>query len=249
MARPPAAWEPLYRQEVLPPWSLGRPQPEMAALIARGEMRSDVLDAGCGHAALSLDLAERGYTVVGLDSSPTAIAAATMKATANRLHSASFAEADITSLSGYDGRFRTVLDSGLMHSIPIESRLAYVQSIYRAAAPGARLFILAFADTAVNKSAARLIHGLSEPELCEIVSVAWKVDSVRPAKLYSAPVNRKFNADAFLDVEKHEDGLLTVAGFLLSARKIDDKPPHARNEQFGCLSADGDRRARSERYG
>ena len=35
-----------------------------------------VLDAGCGHAELSLALAAQGYTVVGIDVSPTAIAAA-----------------------------------------------------------------------------------------------------------------------------------------------------------------------------
>ena len=53
---------------------LGEPQPELAALIAAGEVRSEVLDAGCGDAELSLSLAADGYHVVGLDISPTAIA-------------------------------------------------------------------------------------------------------------------------------------------------------------------------------
>jgi 2-heptyl-1-hydroxyquinolin-4(1H)-one methyltransferase len=42
------------------PWSLGEPQPELAALIEQGKFHGDVLDVGCGEAALSLDLAERG---------------------------------------------------------------------------------------------------------------------------------------------------------------------------------------------
>lgn len=56
---------------VRPPWSLGGPQPERVALIDHSKFHGDVLDAGCGEAAVSLYLAERGYTVVGLDRSPT----------------------------------------------------------------------------------------------------------------------------------------------------------------------------------
>jgi 2-polyprenyl-3-methyl-5-hydroxy-6-metoxy-1,4-benzoquinol methylase len=69
-------WDAAYREEAPPPWSIGRPQPALAALIDQGKVHGDVLDAGCGHAALSLALAARGYAVVGLDASPTAVAAA-----------------------------------------------------------------------------------------------------------------------------------------------------------------------------
>src|SRR5215510_5463463 len=62
-------WDSVYRQEGVfegpPPWNIGEPQPELAALIRAGKVRSDVLDAGCGHAELSLALASDGYTVVG----------------------------------------------------------------------------------------------------------------------------------------------------------------------------------------
>src|SRR5271168_5247163 len=44
------------------PWNIGEPQPELAALVAAGKFRSDVLDAGCGFAELSLALAADGYT-------------------------------------------------------------------------------------------------------------------------------------------------------------------------------------------
>src|SRR5271163_5092771 len=58
------------------PWNIGEPQPELAALIAAGKFRGDVLDAGCGFAELSLSLAADGYTVLGVDLTPTAVAAA-----------------------------------------------------------------------------------------------------------------------------------------------------------------------------
>jgi 2-polyprenyl-3-methyl-5-hydroxy-6-metoxy-1,4-benzoquinol methylase len=72
-------WDSEYREqgrfEGPPPWNIGEPQPELAALIEAGKFRSDVLDAGCGFEELSLTLAAKGYTVVGIDLTPTAIAA------------------------------------------------------------------------------------------------------------------------------------------------------------------------------
>src|SRR5271166_4258468 len=55
-------------------------RPEIAALIGAGKFHGDVLDAGCGEAAVSLYLAERGFTTVGLDQSPTAIKLARQEA-------------------------------------------------------------------------------------------------------------------------------------------------------------------------
>jgi 2-polyprenyl-3-methyl-5-hydroxy-6-metoxy-1,4-benzoquinol methylase len=81
MANDVMDWDSAYRQEGVfegPPWNIGEPQRELAALVAAGEVHSDVLDAGCGHAELSL--AAEGYTVVGVDLTPTAIAAAPLPA-------------------------------------------------------------------------------------------------------------------------------------------------------------------------
>src|SRR4029077_4056989 len=75
-----------------PPWNIGEPQPELAALIAAGKVRSDVLDAGCGYAELPLALAADGYTVVGIDLTPTAIAASNKAAQERNLSTASFAQ-------------------------------------------------------------------------------------------------------------------------------------------------------------
>ncbi|WP_276044510.1 class I SAM-dependent methyltransferase, partial [Mycobacterium cookii] len=127
-----------------PPWSIGEPQPELAALVEAGEFHGDVLDVGCGEAAMSLFLAQRGYTTLGLDLSPTAVELARREAAKGGLSNASFEVADITSFTGYDGRFGTIVDSTLFHSIPVEARDAYQQSIVRAAAPGASYFVLVF---------------------------------------------------------------------------------------------------------
>src|SRR6201993_4516349 len=87
-----------------PPWSIGAAQPELAALIEQGKFHGEVLDVGCGEASISLCLAERGYTVVGLDLSPPAIDLARREADKRDLANASFEVAEISSFTGYDGR-------------------------------------------------------------------------------------------------------------------------------------------------
>lgn len=222
MTQPPVDWDAAYRQEAAPPWSIGRPQPELAALIDQGKVHSDVLDAGCGHAALSLALAARGFTVVGLDASGTAVSAAAAAAAEQRLTTATFAQADITSFGGYDGRFTTILDSGCLHSLPIEKRQDYLQSISRAASPAASLYILAFAAGAFGEEAADRPgpRGLTETELRTAVSTLWEVDDIRPAKLYgndSPPLG--LSQGHFANLDRDNEGHFVVPGLLLSAHK------------------------------
>ena len=93
-------------------------------------------------------LAERGFTTVGLDLSPTAIELARAEAARRGLTNATFEVADISDFAGYDGRFGTIVDSTLFHSMPVESREGYQRSIVRAAAPGASYFVLVFRSRA-----------------------------------------------------------------------------------------------------
>jgi 2-polyprenyl-3-methyl-5-hydroxy-6-metoxy-1,4-benzoquinol methylase len=113
-------FDPAYRGEASefsggrPPWSLGEPQPEIAALIDQGKIQGDVLDAGCGEAALALHMAALGHNTVGLDAAPTAIKLAKAEAARQGLTNASFEVADISAFTGYDGRFNTIVDSTLL---------------------------------------------------------------------------------------------------------------------------------------
>jgi SAM-dependent methyltransferase len=219
MTQPGIDWDAAYRQEAPPPWSIGRPQPELAVLIDQGKIRGDVLDAGCGHAELSLALAARGYTVVGLDASATAVAAATAAAAERGLTTATFAQADVTTFGGYDGRFSTVLDSGLFHALPPEQRQDYLRTIFRAAAPGAALYILAFATGALGDGDGPGPRGFTETELRDAAAELWRVDDVRPAKLYGN-AGALASAPALSSQVEHDDeGHFLAPGFLLSAHK------------------------------
>ena len=198
-----------------PPWSIGEPQPEIAALIEQGKFRGEVLDVGCGEAAVDLYLAERGFTTVGLDLSPTAIELARSEAAKRGLTSASFEVADISAFGGYDGRFGTIVDSTLFHSIPVEAREGYQQSIVRAAAPGASYFVLVFDRAAMPNGPA---NPVTEAELREVVSRYWTIDEIRPARIHAnLPDGAAEGPMPFGDIRDEGNGRKSVPAFLLTA--------------------------------
>jgi SAM-dependent methyltransferase len=200
-----------------PPWSIGEPQPEIAALIAAGRFHGDVLDAGCGEAATALALAEQGFTTVGLDQSPSAIELARADAARRGLMNATFDVADISDFGGYDGRFGTIVDSTLFHSMPVELRDGYQRSIVRAAAPGASYFVLVFDRGSMGDTGPA--HPVTEQELRDVVSKYWVIDDVRPARIHA---NVAENFTGFKDfagagIRDEGNGRMSVGAWLLSA--------------------------------
>ncbi|MCV7153048.1 class I SAM-dependent methyltransferase [Mycolicibacterium pyrenivorans] len=222
-------WDDAYRGEGEfegpPPWNIGEPQPELAALIRAGKVRSEVLDAGCGHAELSLSLAADGYTVTGIDISPTAVdAAAAAAAERGVAQRATFVAADITSFTGFDGRFATIIDSTLFHSLPVEARDGYQQAVYRAAAPGAAYFILVFARGAFPAEAEMKPNEVTEDELRAVVGKYWQIDDSRPAFIHANPLPAGMVPDGSHSMPAHdfdEKGRMKFPAFLLTAHKPD----------------------------
>lgn len=220
-------WDSVYRQQGVfegpPPWNIGEPQPELAALIAEGKISGDVLDAGCGVAELSLTLAERGYTVVGIDLTPVAIDAAKQSAQVRGLSTASFYQADITAFDQYppgsEGRFDTIVDSTLFHALPVESRDGYLSSIHRAAAPGARYYVLVFAMGTFPPEAEAKPNEVDEAELRAAVSKYWVIDEIRPAFIHAMP-SKMPDAPVPMPVFDLDDkGRAKMPAYLLSAHK------------------------------
>lgn len=225
MTTPQEMFESAYRGEAAdfqgarPPWSIGEPQPEIAALIAAGRVHGDVLDAGCGEAATALDLAARGFTTVGLDASPTAIELARAEAARRGLANATFEVADISAFTGYDGRFGTIIDSTLFHSMPVELREGYQQSIVRASAPGASYFVLVF--DAAGMPADSPVNAVTADELRDVVGKYWEIDEIRPARIHAQvpPAMDGFGAFAGADVRDEAGGRKSVGAWLLTAHR------------------------------
>ncbi|MET0899326.1 MAG: class I SAM-dependent methyltransferase [Mycobacterium sp.] len=214
-------WDSTYRGEAdfdgPPPWNIGEPQPELAAVIADGKVRGTVLDAGCGYAELSLALAAQGYTVVGIELTPTAVAAATQAAQDRGLDNATFIQDDISTFTGFDGRFDTILDSTLFHSLPIEARDGYQRSVFAAAAPGAAYYILVFAAGAFPPDLEQKPNEVTEAELREAVGKYWTIDEVRPAFIHA---NMPQIPGIPLPPHDRDDkGRVKMPAFLLTAHK------------------------------
>lgn len=225
MTTPQDLFESAYRGDApefegfRPPWSIGEPQPEIAALIEQGKFHGEVLDAGCGEAAVSLYLAERGFTTVGLDMSPTAIELARAEAAKRGLTNASFDVADISAFTGYDGRFSTIVDSTLFHSIPVEAREGYQQSIVRAAAPGATYFVLVF--DAKGMPANGPAHPVTDDELRDVVGKYWEIDEIKPARIHAnvPAAFEDFEGFAGAGIQDEGNGRKSIPAWLLSAHR------------------------------
>ncbi|WP_328394571.1 class I SAM-dependent methyltransferase [Nocardia sp. NBC_00416] len=207
---------------VAPPWSIGEPQPALAALIEQGRFHGDVLDAGCGEGAISLHLAARGFTTVGLDLAPTAIESARGEAARRGLDNASFEVADISSFTGYDGRFGTVVDSTLFHSIPVDSRDGYLRSIARAAAPGASYFALVFDRAALPEIPGPGPAPVTADELRDAVAKYWVIDEIEPSRIHAVlPARDAESAEVpmipFQGLRDEPNGRKSVPAWLLSA--------------------------------
>ncbi len=159
--------------------------------------------------------------MVGIDLTPTAVAAANKAAQERNLATASFVQADITSLTGYDGRFSTIIDSTLFHSLPVESRDGYLRSVHRAAAPGATYFILVFAKGAFPAEMEFGPNTVTEDELREAVSKYWDIDKIRPTFIHAnivaaIPADAPFEMPTF---EKDDKGRQKMPAYLLTAHK------------------------------
>lgn len=201
-----------------PPWSIGEPQPEIAALIEEGRFHGEVLDAGCGEADTSLRLAELGFDTVGLDQSATAIDMARAEAARRGLHTASFEVADISSFTGYEGRFGTIVDCTLLHAMPVELREGYQRSIVAAAAPGASYFVLVFDSASMPTGGP--VNPVSEQELREIVSPHWVIDEIRSARIHAnLPEEAIAGAKDYgaTDLRDEGQGRTSIGAWLLSA--------------------------------
>ncbi|MEB3371690.1 class I SAM-dependent methyltransferase [Saccharopolyspora mangrovi] len=162
------------------PWNIGVPQPAIAEVIERGDIVGPVLDAGCGVGVTARELAARGFEVLGVDLSATAIAQA--EADRDERHAtASFQVGDITEFSGYDGHFGTIIDCTLFHSLPVDGRADYLAAIARAARDGARLHMLVFDVAAFPEGGGP--NAVTAEELRAAVEERFSVDSIEPSTI------------------------------------------------------------------
>lgn len=128
-----------------PGWEIGRPQPDLRAVLEEIPPLSPILEVGCGTGALAISLAEAGHRVLGLDLAPTAIAraeAAIPVAVASRLR---FRVGNALRPNDLpEAPFGTIVDAGFFHLFDSETRHLFTQQVHAALLPGGRYYLLGF---------------------------------------------------------------------------------------------------------
>jgi SAM-dependent methyltransferase len=142
-----APWERADRGELRALVRDGTCSPER--LRRPGTAIARAIDLGSGAGGVSLELAEAGFEVTGVDFSPVARRKAEAEAARRGLgpDRVRFVEGDLTAghVAGVDGPFDLLVDYGTIDDLPNEGRrrmAAYVSGLAR---PGAKLFLFAFA--------------------------------------------------------------------------------------------------------
>lgn len=138
------------------PWQIDRPQPEVLRLIEAGKFESPILDLGCGSGDNAIELARRGYRVLGMDVVPEALRLAREKAErAGLAQPPEFFLGDALKLEESGVEAETVLDCALFHIFEDEERPAYVRGLEAVLAPGGRLHILSFSELEMREPGPR----------------------------------------------------------------------------------------------
>ena len=115
---------------------------ELAAELPKGR----ALDLGCGTGEASIQLAQRGWDVTGVDFVDKALKRAARRSREAGVN-VNFVRADVRKLerAGIVDRFDLMVDFCCLHGFPDSDRDRYARAVTRLASPGATFFLLGFA--------------------------------------------------------------------------------------------------------
>ena len=185
-----------YRQT--PPWDVGAPQPDLIALLDEYPPTGPVLDAGCGTGDLTLALARRGFTSLGVDLASAAIAQARAKAAAAEPYISRLVEfrvGDALHPAQFPGPFGAVVDSGFFHLFGPHERERFARELAASLAAGGRYYLLGFAIDSPFPNAPRQVR---EGELRVLFAPehGWRMLALRPARFLTRSARNEVPASA-----------------------------------------------------
>lgn len=165
-----------------PPWDSGITPPEVVSFVDSNKSSGRALDLGCGTGTNSIYLAQHGWTVVGLDFSPKAIATAREKSKRARL-TIDFRVADVSRIDslGFTEPFDFALDIGCMHALGAEAQKRYIDHLARLTHTGSIFMLYAFSPHPAKK-AEHLIKlrnvGITPEQVIELFRPYFTLDKI-----------------------------------------------------------------------
>ena len=123
-----------------PRWDTGSVPAQVAQLASHQGKTRNVIDLGCGTGTHSIYLAQQGFSVIGVDISPTAIMRAQKKASQAGVKP-KFIVHDVTRLDFLKGPFEIALDVGCFHGMNAAAQQRYSLELTQLMQPGNTLLI------------------------------------------------------------------------------------------------------------
>jgi SAM-dependent methyltransferase len=139
---PPPDWEALYRAGT-PPWDTGLPASELVRVLDDGLIRpGTALELGCGTGADAVYMAQKGFEVTAVDSSPLALERAHLLAEEVGVP-VRFVLQDIFEFVKSRETFDFVYDAGFYHFIRSYDLSRFLDLLWRVTRPGSYYLSLA----------------------------------------------------------------------------------------------------------
>ena len=171
-------WESKYRETPLKdlPWEEGRPSAELVKLVESGEVpKGPVLDICTGSGSNAVYLAKQDFACYGIDISPTAIAYARERAAKEGV-SCKLTSGNAAELPYPDNNFVLVFDRGCFHSLPPESREAFIKGVHRVLKPGGKYQLICF--SAKDHPSTSVPYSFSPRDIRRYFSPLFKVQRI-----------------------------------------------------------------------
>jgi SAM-dependent methyltransferase len=213
-----APWEGADRVELRALVADGRCSP--ATLRRPGAATARAIDLGCGAGGVSLELAEAGFEVTGVDFSPVALRKARSAARRRRIGGdrLRFVAGDLTAgrIADVDGPFDLLVDYGTLDDLPGDGRRAMARYVTRLARPGSRFFLYAFAGRPEDlprfsfSGPSRAFPGIDDREVEALFGRSWRIE------VLDQPTRTRHLGTWLLERTDHEEVEVDAANELAS---------------------------------
>ena len=180
-------WDSSYRRTSLPGWDVGRPASELTKAVESGAVKPGrALVLGCGTGTNAVYLASKGFKVVGVDVSPSALTFAEKQAAKAKVK-VRWLVADAVAVPDI-GPFDFIFDRGCYHHVQKYNAAGFAKTVSRLTHEGS-LFLLLAGNA--NESRHYGPPRVKQTKIITDFSAAFAIQAMREIRFEGRDPNRK----------------------------------------------------------